>query len=348
MIRQPTTLLTGLGVILAAFQTTGCRPQLAPSEDAIIDYVRSARVHGKVRRVWAEGQEYVDAVLKADAELQKELAPLRQLAAPDALWPRSDPRWQDETEIAKQAEEIVTRLEGCRPKRELLLGKLGEAIQKTPNSLNLASGEAKGAFVKRVWDALAIDGTDLRDGQVVPELERIASAHLELNEAVRACAGSFDVERPGLNFKDPDSQGNIDREYDALQERLTNGRAEFVSYAERTLAQIAPRLKSIDKKKDRSEYQWLTYQSSHLTEELGAIPKRLQAAIKRTEQEIEQIEADAATADQEAKAKLQAKSQARRQSLELYRADLQNWKPRVEGIVDKFKEVSRRHEPAPT
>ena len=341
MIRQPATHLIGVGIILAACLTGGCRPRLSPSDDAIVEYLRNARVHGKVRRVWPQGQEYVNAVLKADAELQKELKPLRELAVPDALWPHDDARWQDELECAAAARKLVEHCEARQPTRRALLGKLGEAIEKTPGDLDLTAANAKAAFVDRVWEALAILDVDLRNGDVIRDLEEVAARHLELIRAVQGCAGDFDADRPGLNFKDAADQGNVDGQYTALQRRLREAREVLVSYAEQKLAEIAPQLKTVDKNSHRGEYEYLSYKSTYLKGELGAIPKELRAAIKKTQEEIEQLESEAAEAGQKAKAKLQAKIEVRRKCLEQYRADLQNWKPRVEAIIKHFKEASQ-------
>ncbi|MEE8465151.1 MAG: hypothetical protein V3S68_01650, partial [Dehalococcoidia bacterium] len=94
--RQLATRLSSLCVALTAGLAGGCSPQLAPDEDALLYYFRNARLlhfssgksDGRVRRLWDRGQEYADTVLKADAQLQKKLNPLRELSTPLSLWPR--------------------------------------------------------------------------------------------------------------------------------------------------------------------------------------------------------------------------------------------------------------------
>ena len=44
-------------VLALAGALTGCRPELPADSDAILYYLRNARVQGEVKRAWPEGQK---------------------------------------------------------------------------------------------------------------------------------------------------------------------------------------------------------------------------------------------------------------------------------------------------
>ena len=340
MIRRPATHWSGLCVAIAAFAAGGCAPELPPSEDALLYYVRNARLlhfssgksDGRVRRLWEDGQEYVNTVLKADAALQKTLNPLREFTGPLSLWPRQDPRWQDKDALTEQLSALVEHVEGGKPDRELLLGKLAEAVAKPPAGLNLTTPDAEAAFVAKVWQALAIHGVDLRGGAVVAQLEEVGAAHLQLARAVRDCTDHFDRDQTGLRFKDAACQQQINEHYDTLQQLLIDRRAALVDYAEQTLATGALRLKKVDKREQRNEYEYLTNQKTYLRTELEAIPKELRAAIKKMQEKLEQLRDQAAGAED---SKLAASITFHEQRLEELTGDRDAWQARIDEILKK-------------
>lgn len=111
MSNRRTMLGLGLGLLLLVATTAGCAPE--PSEQAVLSYLSNARVHGEVQRAWPAGQEYVDKVLKIDAELQKELAPLGAVASAESLWPKDDPRWRDQEEVEAHVKELTELAKGA-------------------------------------------------------------------------------------------------------------------------------------------------------------------------------------------------------------------------------------------
>ena len=342
MTRHQLPMLVGLGMILPVGLQAGCWRAPSPSEEAIIEYLRNARVHGKVRRAWPEGQKYVDSVLNADAKLQKELDLLREYTATDALWPQADPRWQDEVAIAAAVESLTDLCEGRKGRRQLLLRELGRAIDQAPQGLQHETDADKASFADRVWWALSIMDANLRSGFVIRDLEAVAEAHLNLTRLVQGCEGAFDTDRPGLNITDAREQKGLDAHHGALRHRLDLRREAFLDHAESVLSGMAPLLRTVDKRRNRGDYEYFTYRSAYLKGELRAIVKRLQAATAQTTAELEQLQAEVARADEEARPCIAAEITAAQERLARYQADLEMWEPRVKAAVAQFESASRR------
>ena len=77
-----------LGILLvvgALMTTVGCG-QREPDPDELILYIKNARVGGKVRQQWPEGQQYLDAVMRADAQYRRAVTGLLDLRTPAGLW----------------------------------------------------------------------------------------------------------------------------------------------------------------------------------------------------------------------------------------------------------------------
>jgi hypothetical protein len=98
------TRVRALGVLLvvgALITTVGCG-QREPDPDEVILYIKNARVGGKVRRQWPEGQQYLDTVMRADARYRRAVTGLLDLRTPAGLWITDDARWRD-PDAVKQA-----------------------------------------------------------------------------------------------------------------------------------------------------------------------------------------------------------------------------------------------------
>lgn|GEM_PF-1600971 len=346
MTKNQAMLLAGLGTVLSVCLVGGCQPKQPPSEDAILYYLRNARLlhfrtgrsDGKVRRLWPEGQEYVNAVLKADAELQNKLKPLRELDDVVSLWASEDPRWRDEKGIHEQLKTLIEHVKGHKSEREARLVKLGEVIEQTPVDLKLTVSRVR--FVARVWEALAIDGVDLREGAIITRLEESAAARLRLCRAIEAHLGDFDPDRTGLRFKDASYQQEIDRHYNAVHELLLEHRDAFLRYAENLLVVIEPRLKTIDKRQEKYEYEYLTNRRAYLRDELEAVSKKLQALIEKAEEELKILEREADKIKPPESSKINAKISFRRQRIEQLKADKAKWKDRIDTIFQKAEEAA--------
>lgn len=336
-----TTILAGVCTALASCLAGGCAPDLPPSEDAILRYLRNARVQGKVRRVWPEGQAYVNAVLKAHAELQKEVSPLYGFADVFSLWPRDDPRWQDQAALAERLAAIAEALEGTQPKRETALDKLGEVIEKAPKDLDTTTPGAEAAFMARVWDALSMDqGEDLKTGRAIEWFETAAAAHRDLVRATQAGADDFDPDHPGLRFKSPSHQREIDEHYDALVQGLRDALESTVRTAEQDLMEITPRLRTIDKREQKYEYEYLTYRSDYRRATLEQIPKDLRERVHETRKELEKAQDVASEARAAEKSKADAKAAFLKRRIEELSEEQKQWQGRVGAILERIKQTA--------
>jgi hypothetical protein len=336
MIQQRVTLLAGVGVLTAVCATFGCKPQLPPGEDAILSYLRNARVGGGVRRAWPEGQAYVDGVLEIDAKLQKELELLREFQDVYSLWPREDPRWQESKKLADYADDLYRLVDGHRPEREILLRRLGEAIDEVPASLSDSEDE-KASFIERVWAALALRGTELGvDVRVaIPRLEEPARLHLKLAREVQAAADDFDPDRTGLAFKETARQEQIDEQHGVLEQLLHERREAFLKHAQQQIADCRARLETIDKRAEKLEYEYLNNQETYLRDQLEALPKELAAMIEAMEEELRQHEKDARRAKPEEKSKLDAKIAFAKQRIKQLSANRDELQARIGPLAER-------------
>ena len=353
MTKRRATLLTSVCALLAGCLANGCRPELSPSEDAVLYYFRNARLlhyrtevaEGQVRRVWPEGQKYVNAVLKADAALQKKLKPLRDLDDPASLWTREDPRWRDAKQVAKQVGTLVMLVEAEQAERATLLDKLGKAIEQTPAGLDFATPNAKAGFIAKAWDALALYGISLRRGAIIESLEESVGAHGRLFRAVQASAGDFDPDQPGLSFKDAGRQQEIDRHYDAVHVCLRAHRERFLIFAEEQLVLSGLRLNEIDKRGQRDEYNYLTHKDKYLRDELRAIPKGLQASGKSTEEELKLLRKRIADGGA-AKKTDQLREGFLTRRIEQLKVEEQEWRARIDAILERAEQAAERTDTA--
>jgi hypothetical protein len=187
---------------LAVAAAAGCRPQLAPDPDAVLYYFRDARVQGEVKRVWPEGQTYVDNVLSADAKLQAALKPLLVWQTPESLWPREDPRWQDPNEVKDQIDALTKLVKDVAKEREKARADLQAAIvtndaEKVANAID--------ELIKRVVEDAVNKATKVAKTGVQ---ERTAALD-DLQAAVAAVPAS-------LKLAPADASAFVDKVWQAL------------------------------------------------------------------------------------------------------------------------------------
>ena len=302
-----------------AAAAAGCRPQLPPDPDAVLYYFRDARVQGEVKRVWPEGQKYVDNVLAADAKLQKELGKLTPWQTPESLWPREDPRWQDGDAVKKQID-VLTKLLGTdQTDRNESLDKLRAAVGAVPATVTLPPAGSAADFAEKAWQALALDGSalglDVREAPA--KFTEFAQAHLNLFQAVQTAAGDLDPQTPGLHFKDTARQQQIEQRYADLAKRLEQQRGTFLQYAEREL--LASRPSGAKAAQER----YLGFRRAYLRKQLEALPKAIAGVEERTQTEFERAE----------RGKIKASS-----------AQVAFWKQRVKNLAAEREELKSRVE----
>lgn len=306
----------------------GCRPQLAPDQDAILYYLRNARVQGEVKRVWPEGQKYVDKILKADAGLQKEVSRLAVWQRVEALWPRDDPRWPDVQQLSTEIKALDELLTAGRKKREELLGGLRKAVEDVPPTLKL-SESGKTEFVQKVWEELA---------PAEPEIAATAQTHVRLFRAVRAAAGDFDPQGPGLKFNNSGTQQQIDQSYRELEERLRQQREGFLQYAEQALTARPPR------SEDVRQRRYEGFRRTYLRKQLEALPKGLQVRIEKAQAEIEALQRPLPkplNLVTRVRAAVDVEIEVRKRLVERDTAERERLRPRVEAILKKSQESTR-------
>lgn len=281
MNRWKGTLLLVLGAAVAVSATAGCRPQLAPTEDGILYYVRNARLHGEVRRLWPAGQAYIDAVLKSDAKLRDALAPLLQLREPESLWSTDDPRWQDPEEVGAQVSEMQTLTDEGSAKRRTALSALREAVEAVPASLNL-SEDAEAAFADRVWGVLALADARARVElrEAIPALEETLRARLDLYRMVQGAAGSPDTKGTEAGGPDRASHPAIERPHGDIEAALRENQASFIAHAASVLAEQAAAAP------DRFAREHRNAERAYYRKGLEKIPKNLQNLIERTKKRL--------------------------------------------------------------
>ena len=144
-----------LGVLLvvgALIATLGCG-QREPDPDELVLYIKNARVGGKVRRQWPQGQQYVNAVMMADARYRRAVTGLLDLRTPAGLWKTDDDRWRDQDAVNGALDALNTLLtDGAATERADALKALADAVGQPPSDVD----------TRRVWSALVWEGQDIR------------------------------------------------------------------------------------------------------------------------------------------------------------------------------------------
>ena len=282
-------LVTAGLAVLVCIGLTGCEgtyPQ--PSEDAVYYFLANARLRGRMRVCWPEGQAYVVTVTKADAALQSELTALRGLLTFEAWWDRDDPRWEDTEKVKEHAEELTKLANEGAMKRAECLEKLHAALDKLPAGLSWADDAARAAFKERLWTALGCEGAPLEN--VVRRLEELLAARLRLFEKAAACAESRSKSARGMVYDDEACQKAMDELFAAYKGQATAEHERFFEWAARRMAENAPILKTIDKQKERECYNLLDNERTYIRNRLEAMQKELREMIKADGVELGRLE----------------------------------------------------------
>jgi hypothetical protein len=303
------------------------------------------------------GQAYLDEVMKYDAALQGKLAALRMATAPEALWPRTDPRWQKQVELDKAIEDLEKLVESkpaaspaasraasqavslpVRPavpraaepaalSPAQLLSAMDEAIGKVPAGLTLRSDGSRLDFFNRVWEALEVDGTPLRD--YVAALEQRARVRLEFCRRVVASRAELDPARGGLHVKDTARQRQLDAPYEALASLLEAPRQAFLAHAEKRWRYLAAVLKTIDKREERSDYNLLSSERKYLKDNLEAVLKSLEQQCSQAEARRDELQQQLGRAGSDEKKKLESQVADQNAVVQEFRAQCDAWKTRI-------------------
>jgi hypothetical protein len=220
---MPRTRARALGVLLvvgALITTVGCG-QREPDPDEVILYIKNARVGGKVRRQWPEGQQYVDAVMGADARYRRAVTGLLDLRTPDGLWNTDDASWRDPDAVKQALDALNTQLtDGAAGERANASEALTAAVEQPPSDVD----------PEQVWAALAWDGQDLQKIDTsLPALLELARQHAALLELVQTHQDAFDQAegKTGLTFSDAAAHEVVLSAHATLQEVIDAHQREF-------------------------------------------------------------------------------------------------------------------------
>lgn len=281
-VRRQYSLTTwGFCLLLLMGAGVGCRPKLPVDPDGILYYFRNARVQGEVRRVWPEGQRYVDSVLRADAQLMKELNALLAWQRPDSLWPRADPRWQDTAALGDTLE-TLRGLVAKSASRQERLETLRSRISAVPPEL---PAERQAGFVEEVWQALALTGLGLgKDVRAaLPELEQGVQEFVALFETAMAEARGA-TSQPTSDATNTHPGPPFEERYPALHARLLSREEEMLRQAEQRLTLARP---PADEERARRHF---TYERAYWRKTLEAYVKAAAAARDEVQAELDRIE----------------------------------------------------------
>lgn len=256
-----------------------------PSQDAVYYYLAGARLHGKVRVCWPEGQEYVTRITKADAELAKLLAPLRALLDPGVLWPPDDPRWQDQDAVKNRATELADLLsDEARQQRQEALDALEQEIDDLPPSLKLTGKAEEEAFKKRLHAALMVDGQPLRDH--VAALESVAEAFRDLYAKAATCAETIDPDIAEFGYADETCRREVMRLYKAARDAVSAQYQRFLRHAATRMNTIRETIDTLDKKKQRERYTLLDNERTYYKRTFERRARKIQSLIRHAEREL--------------------------------------------------------------
>jgi hypothetical protein len=211
MRRTRARALGALLVVGALLTTVGCG-QREPDPDELILYIKNARVGGKVRRQWPEGQQYLDAVMRADARYRRALTGLLDLRTPAGLWKADDGKWRDQDAVKRALDarnQLLTDV--AANERANALEALTAAVGQPPSDVD----------PQQVWAALAWEGQDIQKiDTLLPALLELAKQHVALFELVQKHQDAFDQAKGkgGLTYSDAAAQEAVLSAHAALQE----------------------------------------------------------------------------------------------------------------------------------
>jgi hypothetical protein len=152
---------------------------------------------------------------------------------------------------------------------------------------------------------------------------------------VQEVAENLDAAGKGLAFKDAMVQARIDERYRTLERLLNKRREAFLEYAEQELVTCRARLKDIDKRAEKLDYEYLTNRETYFRDALEAIPKSLAAMIEKARQELEKLENEAERAEPDDKAALDVKIAFTQQHIERLTAEHKELQDDIAPLVRK-------------
>jgi hypothetical protein len=277
-----------LGLLAGLTLLAGCEqhyPQ--PDGEALLRFVKNARLNGKLRVVWPDGMRYLEQVMQADAQLRRQLlAAAGPVNAAVMLWPKDDPRWRDVDALRPAPEPTTDDDPAAAPAAPFqnAYDELAAAVGALPAGLAPADARST-AFSERVWEALAVDGLPLRE--YVDRLAAIADRRARLHNRIAKCQDSFDPEAAGLTFGDPECQRKTDALYDELARALAAHREAFYQYARDHMAEVQRRIDQVDKQREREEYLLLDNTREYFKNTLDGWLKEYKNRTREIEQALE-------------------------------------------------------------
>lgn len=326
-------LLARVSVVLAGVAATaalsGCDSVYPrPSEDAVYYFVANERADGKMRICWPEGQKYALAIAGADAKLQAELEPLRDLVSYKSEWDADDPRWIDAKAVDEHVDELKKLAGEGAEKRSKALEELRKALDADPpEGLSFADDQAREAFRKRLWDALDFEGEPL--DKHIARYEGFLEQRLRLFSKVKDGAKSLVKDADALKFDDEALQSEVDAMLAEWNATVSAERERFFKLAETRLAEIASVIKTLDKQKQRDKYNLLDNQRTYYRKRLKAMARGLRELI---------------TVEQDKIAECNHAAKIDKQAVELHERRLERSKDQLVWLETRFKSVLKQHE----
>jgi hypothetical protein len=164
---------------------TGCHVDLPPRPDEVELYLESLSTRGETRRLWPEGQAYVEGIVKAMQDLDETLEPILGLGL-GGLKPLDKKMWKRHWRLQDRLDEIEEALEDPEKitEREEAWEAIFTAVENVPDSI-AAGSEEKAAFAAKVYDIIGFNPTDALSDHVAGVCQRLDDFR-ELYEAAIA------------------------------------------------------------------------------------------------------------------------------------------------------------------
>lgn len=275
-MRQACPVAVSTVLILGIFTgLSGCG-EPPPDDEQLMLYLKNARVGGKVRRQWSDGQEYVDAVLAANAEYLETLEPLIAVRHGEYLWPRDTDKWLDRATIEKRIAELDKILadDAARERFEALQA-LEKAVTDVPAGLFKDDGRTQ-IFIDAVFmQGLKWRGADPR--MLEADLAALAAEHKMLY--AKALAADAEPEPPLRNALPSDAAlGTFPRAFYELTLKLLTVLDNDIQRARNVVSETTDLIEKLGEEKaalkqtlrkqtttnaDRAELKWIDEQSDY-------------------------------------------------------------------------------------
>jgi len=235
--------------VLTLISSNGCSPP-QPDADELILYVKSARVHAKVRRQWPEGQAYVDKVMAADAEVRESLDALVAVSRGDDLLGPDEGEWRSEEVLRSKIEDLEQMLgEEATTERADALKALHDAVAAVPAGVSGAE-----AFQAQLWQALEWEraGLDELETKLVPVVEQHLALYRAALEAVKN-AGSQEGEDTADS---PAMDDAVRTMYESIVVRTLSEWTAMEKYAQSNMDNADAALAALQTEKDGLRKAW--------------------------------------------------------------------------------------------